>query len=415
MKRAIRAVGLMSGTSADGIDAAVVEIRGKGLNCKADLIAFKKIPFHKDLRETIHKASTPEYGRVDIICHLNFLLGELFAKAAIEIVKIAGYKIKDIDLIGSHGQTIYHIPAGVKSSDPRLKTAGTRFGVRSSELNLKSQITSTLQIGESSIIAERTGITTVADFRTMDMAAGGLGAPLTPFAHYILFNKGGKGRAVNNIGGISNVTFLPANGDMNKVIAFDTGPGNMLIDSMMSIITKGRKGYDKGGNTASRGCINEKFLNKLMSRPFIKKAPPKSTGREEFGYDEALRLYELAKRYDLSDEDIVAVVTGFTAKAIAENYRRFIMREHGLSEIIVCGGGAKNSTLLKMIAEEMKPIPVRTSDEYGFPAETIEAIAFAVLGHAAISGIPANLPQATGARNAVVLGKIIYKPNAKKI
>ncbi|MBI3600954.1 MAG: anhydro-N-acetylmuramic acid kinase, partial [Nitrospinae bacterium] len=203
-------------------------------------------------------------------------------------------------------------------------------------------------------------------------------------------------------------------GDINKAIAFDTGPGNMLIDSMMQIITKGKKGYDRDGKTALRGRVYEKFLNKLMEHPFIKKPPPKSTGREEFGYDEALKLYGFAKRDNLSDEDIIATVTKFTAAAIAENYKRFIMDKHDMSEVIVCGGGARNSTLLKMIARElctlqkgMKPITVKTSDEYGFPSETIEAIAFAILGYAAISGIPANLPQATGAGKPIVLGKII--------
>ena len=381
MKKIIKAIGLMSGTSADGVDAAIVEIKGKGLDCKIDLIAFKKFPFSKGLRELIHRASTPEYGRVDLICQLNFLIGDLFAKAAIGVVKKAGYKMKDIDLIGSHGQTIYHIP--------------------------KWKPPSTLQIGEPSVIAERTGVTTIADFRAMDMAAGGIGAPLTPFAHYILFKKKGKGVAVNNIGGISNVTFIPADGDINNVIAFDTGPGNMLIDSIVQIITKGRMGYDRGGKIANRGEDNERLLNKLMKHPFIKKRPPKSTGREEFGYNEALKFYKLAKRNRLSDEDIVATITRFTAKSIGENYKRFILCKHDVSEVIICGGGAKNLILTDMISREIKPIKVKTSDSYGFPPETIEAIVFAILGYAAISGIPVNLPHVTGAGKQVVLGKII--------
>ena len=273
---------------------------------------------------------------------------------------------------------------------------------------------STLQIGEPSVIAERTGVTTVADFRTMDIAAGGIGAPLTPFAHYILFKRKDKGIAVNNIGGISNVTFIPPDGDINNVIAFDTGPGNMLIDSIVHIITKGRMGYDKGGRLASRGRICEKLLDELMEHPFIKKKPPKSTGREEFGYGEALKIYQSAKKYRLSDEDIIATVTKFTARTIAENYRRFILSRNNISEIILCGGGARNPILVDMIAKELvplkkgiKPIKVLTSDKYGFPPEAIESIAFALLGYAALKGIPANLPQVTGARKRVVLGKII--------
>src|SRR3989338_4925367 len=363
--------GLLSGTSADGIDAALVEIkdvgRGFSLALKIKLISFKKFPFPKDLRELIHKVSTSEYGRVDLVCRLNFLLGGLFAKAAIGVVKKAGYKIRDIDLIGSHGQTIYHMPEGNPPS--------------------------TLQIGEPSVIAERTGVTTVADFRTMDIAAGGIGAPLTPFAHYILFKKTERGIAVNNIGGISNVTFIPPDGDINDVIAFDTGPGNMLIDSIMHIITKGRLGYDKNGRMASKRMVSERFLNELMRHPFIKKRPPKSTGREEFGYSEALKIYQSAKKYRLSDEDIVATITKFTARTIAENYRRFILSRNNISEIILCGGGARNPILVDMIAKELvplkkgiKPIKVLTSDKYGFPPEAIESIAFALLGYAALKG-----------------------------
>ena len=381
MPKTIKAIGLMSGTSADGIDAALVDIRGKGLDCKIDLIAFKKFLFSKDLRELIHRVSTPEYGKVDLICQLNFLIGELFAKAAIGVIKKSGYKMKDIDLIGSHGQTVYHMPNGKPPS--------------------------TLQIGESSIIAERTGVTTVADFRAMDMAAGGLGAPLTPFAHYMLFRNKVKGVAVNNIGGISNVTFIPAGGSINDVIAFDTGPGNMLIDSISYIVTKGKVGYDKDGKMANKGEVNERLLNKLMKHPFIKKRPPKSTGREEFGYSEALKTYRLAKKYRLSGEDIITTVTKFTAKSVAENYRRFILKRNKISEVIVCGGGAKNPVLIDMISRELKSISIGTSDSYGFPPETIESIGFAILGYATLKGIPANLPQVTGARKRVVLGKII--------
>lgn len=398
----MKAIGLMSGTSADGIDAALIGIKGKGPGCKVNLLSFKKFPFPEGLQKLIHKASTPKYGRVDLICHLNFLMGELFAEAAIGVVKKTGYKMGDIDVIGSHGQTIYHIPTGVKSSE---------FGVWSSELNRKSQIASTLQIGEPSIIAERTGVTTIADFRTRDMAAGGLGAPLTPFAHYMLFKDGDIGKAVNNIGGISNLTFIPAGGGLDDLVAFDTGPGNMLIDSIVNIITKGEMSYDNNGKIALKGKICEKLLEKLMAHPFIKKKPPKSTGREEFGYDEALKIFRTAKRHRLSDEDIVATVTGFTAKSIAESYHRFILNKHHLSEIILCGGGAKNPAIIKMIKNYMKPIKVNTSDRYGFPPEAIEAIAFAILGYAAVIGIPSNLPQVTGAGKKVVMGKIIKGKN----
>lgn len=398
----MKAIGLMSGTSADGIDAALIGIKGKGPGCKVNLLSFKKFPFPEGLQKLIHKASTPKYGRVDLICHLNFLMGELFAEAAIGVVKKTGYKMEDIDIIGSHGQTIYHIPTGVKSSE---------FGVWSSELNRKSQIASTLQIGEPSIIAERTGVTTIADFRTRDMAAGGLGAPLTPFAHYMLFKDGGIGKAVNNIGGISNLTFIPAGGGLDDLVAFDTGPGNMLIDSIVNIITKGEMSYDNNGKIALKGKICEKLLEKLMAHPFIKKKPPKSTGREEFGYNEALKIFRTAKRHRLSDEDIVATVTGFTAKSIAESYHRFILNKHHLSEIILCGGGAKNPAIIKMIKNHMKPIKVNTSDRYGFPPEAIEAIAFAILGYAAVIGIPSNLPQVTGAGKKVVMGKIIKGKN----
>src|SRR3990167_122405 len=385
----MKAIGLMSWTSADGVDAALVEIKGKGLGCKVNLLSFKKFPFPEGLQKLIHKASTPEYGRVDLICHLNFLIGELFAGAAIGVIKKTGYKMEDIDVIGSHGQTIYHIPESRKIS-------GDITG-----------IPSTLQIGEPSIIAERTGVMTVADFRARDMAAGGLGAPLTPFAHYLLFKGGDTGKAVNNIGGISNLTFIPAGGGLDNLVAFDTGPGNMLIDSIVNIITKGKMSYDNDGKIALKGKICERLLEKLMAHPFIKKNPPKSTGREEFGYNEALNIFRITKIYRLSDEDIVATVTGFTAKSIAESYHRFILNKHHLSEIIICGGGAENPAIIKMIKNYMKPIKVNTSDRYGFPPEAIEAIAFAILGYATVIGIPSNLPQVTGAGKKVVIGKII--------
>ncbi|MBI5182532.1 MAG: anhydro-N-acetylmuramic acid kinase [Nitrospirae bacterium] len=386
--KGMKVIGLISGTSTDGIDAALVDIKGKGLNSRLKLIAYKTYPYPKGLKERIISISTK--GRVNDICHLNFYLGELFANAAIGIVKGAGMKIGEVGLIGSHGQTIHHMP------EPRMEG---RFSIRS-----------TLQIGEPSIIAERTGLTVVSDFRPRDIAAGGEGAPLTPYLHYILFNQPRLHSVIVNIGGISNITYIP-DSDFKKIAAFDTGPGNMLIDGLMHKFTDGRKGIDRNGDIASKGDINDYLIAHLMSHPFINKKPPKTTGRESFGSPMLNEVLKIIKSKNISKRDALTTITAYTAFSIIHNIKRFILSRDEVSGIIVGGGGSRNKTILELMQMAINPIPVMTFEDAGYSSRAIEAMAFALFAYETIQNIPNNVPTATGARHPVVMGKIVIGKN----
>ena len=380
-KEKIRVVGLMSGTSADGVDAAIIEIdRGK-----VRLLAFDTFVYPAALRRQILNLCRPESARLDDICHYNFVLGEVFADAVIKLCSKSGISLGSIDLIGSHGQTIYHQPSG------------RRYGSRT--------IRSTLQIGEPSVIAQRTGVTTVADFRPRDMATGGEGAPLVPYADYVLFKHKRLTRAVQNTGGIANVTFLPAGCTEYEIIAFDTGPGNMVIDGVINLITSGRKRCDMGGKTAARGTVDKRLLGELLRHPFLRRRPPKSTGREEFGVAFAERIYSRVGRKDLTDSDIVATVTALTTRSIAQAYQRFlpVMPD----ELILCGGGAHNRELVEMLHAEMPGVKMLSTDDFGISVDAKEAVSFAILAWATIKGMTNNVPAATGAKKPVILGKIV--------
>ena len=269
-------------------------------------------------------------------------------------------------------------------------------------------IWSTLQIGEPSVIAQETGVTTVADFRPRDMAAGGQGAPLVPYVDFILFRDKEKGRALQNIGGIANVTILPKNCGINDVIAFDTGPGNMIIDRITELVTNTTQHFDEGGKLAERGKIHDSLLATLLAHPYLSKPPPKTTGREEFGISFADNLYKDAIHSGIKDLDILATVTAFTAHTIADSYKQWILSKHYLSEVILSGGGSHNSTLIKFLRQYLKPtIQVHTIDKYGISPNAKEALAFAILANETISGNPNNVPSATGAREAIIMGKII--------
>jgi anhydro-N-acetylmuramic acid kinase len=379
-KAHLRIVGLMSGTSVDGVDAAIINYGRSGLK----VVAFATFPYPAVLRRAIFKLFNPETARIEDICHLNFAIGEVFAGAVIKLCKKHKISLSSIDLIGSHGQTIWHNPIG------------TPFG--------KKKLRSTLQIGEPCVIAQRTGITTVADFRTADIAAGGQGAPLVPFADYLLFKDKHKNRVVQNIGGIANLTWLPAGGAVDDIIAFDTGPGNMMIDCLVSILTDGKRHFDKDGRAAAAGKINEFMLFELMRHKFIRKSPPKTTGREEFGMQFATEFYNRVK-IAMRPADIVATATAFTAKSIADAYMQFLPKK--VDEIILCGGGSRNPTLVEMLKKYAKPAKVKVMDDLGFNADAKEAISFAILAAHTVKGIPNNVPSATGSKKAVVLGKII--------
>ena len=374
-------VGLMSGTSADGVDAAVVEISSRNVR----LLAFETFAYPAVLRWRILGLCRPESARLDDICHYNFVLGEVFVDAVLKLCSKSGISLSSIDLIGSHGQTIYHQPGG------------KRYG--------RKLIRSTLQIGEPSVIAQRTGVTTVADFRPRDMAAGGQGAPLVPYADYVLFKHRRLTRAIQNIGGIANVTFLPGGCTQDDIIAFDTGPGNMVIDGIIRLITGGRKRYDAGGKMAARGTVDKRLLDELLRHPFFRRRPPKSTGREEFGSDFAERIYRRASKKGLADADIVATVTALTAKSIAQAYLRFGAAMP--DELILCGGGSHNCTLVEMLHAELPEVKMLSTDDFGISVDAKEAVSFAILAWATIKGMTNNVPAATGAERPVILGKIV--------
>jgi anhydro-N-acetylmuramic acid kinase len=400
----LKVIGLISGTSSDGIDAALVEISRLGDSIR--LIDFDIYPYSKKLQQNLIALASGNPQSVADICHLNFYLGELFADAAIQISKKSGVPLSAISLIGSHGQTVHHLPVPKKE--------GTKKDV-------KWEIRSTLQIGEPSVIAERTGVTTIADFRPRDMAAGGEGAPLTPLLHYHLFSHKKKSRAIVNIGGISNVTYLQASGKKEDVRAFDMGPGNMLIDGLVQILTK--KNMDIHGNIARRGKVVSFLLSELMRHPFIRRKPPKSTGREAFGKAIIDRLAREKKHF--SSEDLIATATAFTATAIAFNIKKFILGQRALrgqrvlrndsplDEIVVGGGGVRNRFLMESLTKNLSPISVSPFETLGFDSRAIEAITFALLGYHTWHNQPSNLPSVTGAGGLVLLGKIVpgrYSP-----
>ncbi|HBG78073.1 MAG TPA: anhydro-N-acetylmuramic acid kinase [Phycisphaerales bacterium] len=366
----MRVCGLMSGTSADGIDAAIVNIDKN----KVQVVAFDMFAYPSAVRKKVLEIGEQKNCTAGDISTLNFLLGELFAQAAIKLCKKNKISLRTIDIVGSHGQTIYHNPKG--------------------------KVPATLQIGEPSIIAHRTGITTVADFRPMDVAAGGQGAPLVPFADYMLFSHKAKNRVLQNIGGIANLTFLPADSAIGDIIAFDTGPGNMIIDQLVCRTTGGKLTFDKGGKIAASGKVNQKILGQMLKHPYFRKQPPKTTGREMFGEIFCKKFRGQA----IANEDMIATATAFTAVSIADAYRKFLPSKP--DEIILCGGGAKNKTLVRMLGQYTQS-KIFTTNDFGINSDAKEAISFAILAWATIKGIKNNAPNATGAKTAEILGKII--------
>ena len=370
----MKIIGLMSGTSADGVDACLAEVEERGDQIAAGVEAFLTAPYPTDVRRRVLGCTTAED-----VCRLNVELGERFAEAAIQLCADAGAPLACVDAIGSHGQTVCHLPDGPRRS--------------------------TLQLGEPCVIAERTGVTTVADFRPRDVAAGGSGAPLVPLVDFLLFADQRAARAALNIGGIANVTFLPAGCTADDVLAFDTGPGNMVIDALMGLLTGDRETCDRDGATAARGTVSDELLNDLLADEYLAAPPPKSTGRERFGRHFAEALLSTGRSRGLSDADIVAAATALTARTIAGAITRWGPAEAG--EIIASGGGVHNPTLMRMLRDELPGARLVMSDAFGIPADAKEALAFAVLAFRTLTGRPGNVPRATGARRPVVLGKIV--------
>lgn len=381
-------VGLMSGTSLDGIDAAIVSIEGSGLAARAELLHYYSIPYDDGLRERLKALCTIEHSSVDLVCGMNVYLAERFAEAAMEAVHSAGMELDEIDLISSHGQTVWHIPEA--AADDLLL------------------VRSTLQLGDLSVLAKRTGRVVVGDFRPGDMAVGGQGAPLAPYGDLILFRHPEKGRLLQNIGGIGNCTALPAAAGPEDVFAFDTGPGNMVIDQTVYLLSGGQMSYDDGGSWAAQGTPDEVLVNQMMQHPYFVLKPPKSTGREVFGKAYAEQFVALARARGLNDADIVATATTFTARTIAEGYQRYVFPVCEIDEVIVSGGGAHNAALLAMLQQQLPEQAVITSNVLGYSDDAKEAIIFALLGNDFMHGVANNLPSATGASRPTVMGKLAF-------
>jgi len=375
-------IGLMSGTSGDGVDAGVVRISGHWKDSEIRLIHHYHYEYPEEMKRLIHKLFDFDNASIHFLSHMNFLLGEVFAEVALETIKASKLSEKEIDIISSHGQTVFH--------SPYPEDIGG-FKVRS-----------TLQIGEGAVIAERTGITTICDFRVRDMAAGGQGAPLVPFADWILFSSQKGNRCILNIGGIANVTILPEGGDIDDIIAFDTGPGNMVIDEIIRIISSGLIDYDKDGAIAGKGRVNKQLLETALSNPYFNMPYPKTTGREIFGRTFSADLYNKGKKMGLEDEDIVATVTYLTAFSISQAIYPF-----NIDELVIGGGGAYNLSLIRIIRELLPDVEIKTHEDFGIPNQAKEALSFAILANEVVFNSPNNVPGATGASKRVVLGKIV--------
>jgi anhydro-N-acetylmuramic acid kinase len=409
-KKTMIVAGVMSGTSADGIDVALVRLgttssrealptasvgRGPGRprhmrpsSYTIKLLGHAEYSYPRAVRAAVLSAMNATQASVADLARLNFVLGELYADAVLATQRTFRMKA---DLVGCHGQTLYH------------QGEARAF--------LERKVAATWQTGEAAVIAERVGVPVVSDFRPADMAAGGKGAPLVPYLDYLLFHDPKVGRIVQNIGGIANLSAIPAGADVSSVFAFDTGPGNMVIDAVTEVMF-GRK-FDRGGKIAASGTVLESVLEQLLQGKFFHAKPPKTAGREEFGREfvrEFLRQCGRARK-----QDVVATATALTARSIADAVQRFVVEKRGFGrnsfqEMILSGGGARNATLVAMLAERLVPLGValRFSDEFGLPSEAKEAVAFAVLAYETWNRRPSNVPSATGAKRAAVLGKISY-------
>src|SRR6266404_480842 len=381
-------LGLMSGTSADAIDVALARISNAPPKLNAKLLNHTSINFPPQLRKEILRVAEQQPISAGELSQLNFRLGETLAQAALTACRRFRVAPKKIALIGSHGQTIFHQGQPV----PYL-------GRRTS---------STLQIGEAAIIAARTGITTVADFRPADVAEAGQGAPLVPYADYLLYRHAKIGRVSLNLGGIANITVIPANAKPPQVFAFDTGPANMLIDALVAHFTHNRLRYDQDARLAQQGLAIPALLDELMRDPYLKLAPPKSTGREYYGRIYLEKLLRLGRRHKAKPNDLIRAATLFTALSIVDALNRFVLRKTKIHQLIISGGGAHSPLILAQLAAALPQIEIVRSLQLGVPEDAKEAFTFAILAYETFHGRPSNLPSATGARRPAILGKICY-------
>jgi anhydro-N-acetylmuramic acid kinase len=375
--------GVMSGTSADGVDVALVRLLGRGLGVRFQLLRHRAFPYPPAVRRMVLAMMNARAAAVADLARLNFLLGELYADAIRDALRGTGLKLQ---LVGCHGQTLYH----QGDAQPFL---GRKLAV-------------TWQTGEAAAIAARLGVPVVSDFRPADMAAGGKGAPLVPFLDYLACRHRSRGRIAQNLGGIANLTAIPPGASAEKVLAFDTGPGNMVIDAVTQRLFE--RSCDRDGRIAAEGHVLDVVVSEVLAAPFFRRRPPKTAGREEFGREFLTGFLRRCGR--ARKEDIVATATAITSRTIGEAVRKFVLPRGKFADFIVSGGGVKNRTLMKMLAAELEPLGLglKTSDEFGLPTQAKEAVAFAVLAYETWQRRPSNVPSATGARRPAVLGKISY-------
>ncbi len=375
----MRVAGIMSGTSLDGIDVAIVDIEGR----KIRPVAFHSTPYPEAVRRAILGVSNTTVTTAEI-ARLHVRLGQLYARAVQQTCRRRRVPLGSIELVGCHGQTIYH----QGEAQPFLG----------------GPIAATMQIGEASVIAEEIGVPVVSDFRTRDMAAGGKGAPLVPYVDFLLWRHAKRGRVALNIGGIANITAIPPSARPADVIAFDTGPGNMVIDALTAEFTGGRRRFDRNGGIAARGKVNRVLLDSVLADPYYRQRPPKTAGREQYGVEFVARL----KQTGLPLADLITTATALTAATIATGIERFVRPRMRVDEVIASGGGVHNATLLAYLQAFLPDVHIARSDEFGINADAKEAIAFAVLAYETHRRRASNLPSATGAKHAVILGKVTY-------
>ena len=375
-------VGLMTGTSADAVDAALVRMRGLGPETRHTLVAYRETPLEAPLRREILEVAAAATLSPERLMRLDAALGERYAAAVFELLAEAGTDPRAVAAIGSHGQTVRHVPRAGDS--PAL----------------------TLQLGSAAILAERTGIAVVSNFRVRDAAAGGEAAPLVPLADWWLFRSAEESRVLLNLGGMANVTYLPRGATLDQVLAFDTGPGNAVLDSLVSLGSGGAARHDAGGERAARGTASEPLLAELLADPFFLQPPPRSTGRERFGEHYAATLRKLGLAMGLSEDDLLATGVELTAAAVATAIERFLAPRGGVDVVYASGGGVANATLMRAIGRRVSPARLSRLDVLGVPPAAKEALAFAFLAHETLCGLPGNVPSATGAARPVVLGEI---------
>jgi len=381
-------VGLMSGTSLDGIDAALVRISGEMENPKVKLLAFRTYPYPINLQAELLNISEGGMVSASTLSDVNFRLGILFGNAVTRLCRSNRVKLSSLHCIASHGQTVFHLGHHIKGKKNR------------------GQAPSTLQLGEPSLIAGHCKVTTVADFRPADMGQGGEGAPLVPLIDYLLFRKKKLGTITLNLGGIANITIIPPNSKESDVFGFDTGPGNMVIDALVRLLTHGKKLMDRNGCIASRGCIVPQILKKSLSHPFLRLVPPKSAGREEFGSVFVEKF--LKSKIGIRPQDLIATATELTVTTIVNAINQFVLPVTSIERIIISGGGAHNKHLMHRLGVMLPNLRLHKSGEFGIPEDAKEAISFALLAERTLAGLPGNIPAATGATRPVPLGKIIY-------